>query len=644
MKPIRPYGSWPSSISAAHVAAAGRKFTDLAVDRGASGEPQLYWLESRPEEAGRNTIMTLSDHGAVSCLDAPVSAQSAVYEYGGGAFTVHAGFLWFVNATDQAIWMRDPEGNLSAITDPEANRRFADLQYDARFGRLIAVAEDLAADGDEPTACVVSVHRDGRVETLASGHDFYASPRLAPDAGRLVWLAWNHPDMPWDVSELWQADIDPSGRISEPRALWQPRDTSLFGPVFDPEGRLHVVADVDEWWNIHRERIDGAGFEALTREHGEFGVPQWVFGQSTYDFTNDGRLFALMTQDGVWQIGEVDRETGLFQRLRQDCDFFEQIIALGDRVAVVAANPARAKHIRRLGFEGSGEVLRAADSLPADAALSRPEAMSWSTGDNATAHGLFYPPASERWSAPADERPPLILKCHGGPTGATDTALDARIQYWTSRGYAVLDVNYRGSTGYGRAYRMALDGVWGVADVEDCCSGAAHLAAADRIDPARVLISGSSAGGYTVLSVLAFTDLAAAGASYYGIGDLKRLLVSTHKFESRYLERLIGRDEATLIARSPLYHADQLSCPVLFLQGGQDKVVPPDQAESMVAALEARGVPVAYVRFESERHGFRNADNIMTAIESERTFYSRVLRVSDVEDLEPLTIENFQEG
>jgi len=270
--------------------------------------------------------------------------------------------------------------------------------------------------------------------------------------------------------------------------------------------------------------------------------------------------------------------------------------------------------------------------------------VSWATADGSQAHGLFYAPVSESYGAPETERPPVILKCHGGPTGATNTALDARIQYWTSRGYAVLDVNYRGSTGYGRAYRQALAGAWGIADVADCEYGVAHLAESDRIDIDRVLISGSSAGGYTVLSVLTFTDLAAAGASYYGIGDLKRLLASTHKFESRYLDRLIGTDTATLEARSPLYHAKQLSCPVLFLQGMRDKVVPPDQAESMVAALRESGVAVAYVAFESERHGFRDADNIMTAIEAERTFYTRVLGIAEVDDLEPLTIENFDGG
>ncbi|RJS92555.1 S9 family peptidase [Salinisphaera sp. Q1T1-3] len=642
MKPMRPYGSWPSSISAAHVAAAGRKFTDLTVDTAGTAGDTLYWVESRPEEAGRATIMVDGDGAPRSLLEAPMSVGSRVHEYGGGAIAAHGGFVWFVNAADQAIWQRDTEGELSPVTDVDADVRYADLQYDSRFGRLIAVAEDLGTGHSEPVARVVAVHRDGSTSTIAEGHDFYASPRLAPGSHRLVWLAWQHPDMPWDRTELWAADIDEHGEIGPATPLWQPEALSLFGPVFAPDGMLHIVADVDDWWNIHVERAPGR-FQALTHETAEFAVPQWVFGQSTYAFTGEGRLFALASRDGVWQIGEVDRENGDFRPLRQDFDFYEQIVALDEAVALVAANPARAKHVRRINADGSSEILQAADSLPADAALSRPESVSWPSADGTTAHGLFYPPVSESYVAADDERPPVILKCHGGPTGATSTALDARIQYWTSRGFAMLDVNYRGSTGYGRAYRQALVGAWGVADVADCQSGAAYLAEAGRVDPERVLISGSSAGGYTVLSVLTFTDLAAAGASYYGIGDLKRLLASTHKFESRYLDRLIGVDEATLTARSPLYHAEQLSCPVLFLQGLQDKVVPPDQAGSMVEALRSSGVPVAYVAFESERHGFRDADNIMTAIESERSFYSRVLHIAEVEDLEPLTIENFDD-
>jgi len=642
MKQTRAYGSWPSPVTPAHVAAAGRKFADLKVDAAAPGQPVLYWIESRPQEAGRNTIMCKTADGAPeSLLDAPLSARSAVHEYGGGAFTVHAGTVWFVNAEDQAIWQRTPHGGLQQVTREDAAASFADLQYDAAHDRLIVVVET-PQTGAEPRATLEMIAADGRRTQIASGHDFYASPRLSPSGQRLVWLAWNHPDMPWDATELWQAEIAADGTVGTPTCRWAPDDASLFGPVFAPDGRLYIVCDADNWWNIYRERREGdTGFDQLTREAAEFGVPQWVFGQSTCAFTDDGALYALATRDGVWQLGRVDRADGGFSPLPLKPDFLEQLHVMGDTLVMVAANAATPKHILALSREGHPGVLREAEGLDAATQLSWPESLSWATADDQVAHGLFYPPASDEYAGPIDERPPLILKCHGGPTGATSTALDARIQYWTSRGYAVLDVNYRGSTGYGRAYRQQLTGAWGVADVADCVHGAEHLVARDAVDAERVLISGSSAGGYTVLCVLTFTALAAAGASYYGIGDLRRLMASTHKFESRYLHRLIGDDEALLDARSPLAHAEQLSCPVLFLQGLKDKVVPPDQARTMVDALRERGVPVAYVTFENERHGFRDAANIQHAIASERAFYSRVLALPEVEDGPQLTIENF---
>lgn len=653
MKPLRAYGSWPSAIRGGHVAAAGRKFSDLQIDRAADEASALYWVESRPDEAGRNTVMcvTLDDGaaetaGAESLIDAPYSVRSAVHEYGGGAFAVHAGVLWFVNAADQDIWERSDQGGLRRITESDS-ARFADLQYDRHRQQLIAVVESDRDDGHEPVATIEAIAlADGQQTLLASGHDFLASPRLSPDGSRLVWLAWGHPNMPWDVSELWQTTFDEHGRAAPPQCLWAPDDASLFGPEFDLDGRLHVVCDADNWWNIYRQtdaRAGDVGFAQLTHEQAEFGVPQWVFGQRTYGFDGQGRLWALCTHDGLWSLGEIDTETGHFRRLRMQERFFEQLVTLDDGLVVIAASAAVPKHIQVIASGQTSRTVREADGLPAVAALSRPEPMSWETDDGATAHGLYYPPTSEAFEGPDDERPPLILKCHGGPTGATATALDARIQYWTSRGYGLLDINYRGSTGYGRDYRMQLRGAWGVADVEDCVAGAAHLAAQGRIDPDRVLISGSSAGGYTVLCVLTFTDIAAAGASYYGIGDLRRLLASTHKFESRYLDRLIGDDADVLEARSPLQHADQLSCPVLFLQGMRDRVVPPDQAQAMVDALSERAIPVAYVCFENERHGFRDAENIVTAIESERAFYTQVLDIPNVDDLIDLPIAHFHE-
>lgn len=636
------YGCWPSPIKAEHVAAAGRKFADLCVDPAAPDT--LYWSESRPEEAGRCTIMRQRrGEACASLLEVPYGARSAVHEYGGGTFTAYAGAVWFVNGDDQAIYRHGPDGALSRITAADDPARYADLQYDATRGCLIAVAETPIVNA-EPRATVVRIAADGTSTVIAEGHDFYASPRLSPAGDRLVWLAWDHPAMSWDSTELWQAEIVADGRIDVPRCVRAQAGESLFGPFFDPHGRLHVVCDADNWWNIYCETESGA-LQQLTHETAEFGVPQWVFGQKTCAFDVQGRLFALSTADGLWRLGAVATDTGAYAPISVDATHMEQLVATGDGLALLAADAATAPRIVRLGHPEVGkgaeiETVRATAGLPVDAVLSRPQPMAYATAGADTAHALFYPPAQGMVKAPADELPPLLIKCHGGPTGATSTALDARIQYWTSRGYAVLDVNYRGSTGYGRAYRNKLIGAWGVADVEDCVHGARQLAADGRIDAQRVLISGSSAGGYTVLCVLTFSDLAAAGASYYGIGDLRSLLATTHKFESRYVERLIGPDDAVLDARSPLQHIERLACPVLFLQGLKDKVVPPDQAASMAAALRERGLPVAYVTFADERHGFRAAANIRHAIEAERRFYERVLHLDNKEPGIELAIDN----
>lgn len=638
----RSYGCWPSPITAGHVAAAGRRFADLCTDPAEPGT--LYWNESRPDEAGRCTLMRQPAGGACeNLLDAPYNARSAVHEYGGGTFAVHAGTLWFVNGADQAIYRRAVDGAVSRLTPADDPARYADLQYDGMRHDLIAVAETPRAD-DEPQASIVRLRADGTAETIAQGHDFYASPRLSPGGDRLVWLAWNHPAMPWDNTELWQAAIAPDGRIGRAECVHAGPEESLFGPLFDPDGRLYVVSDADDWWNVHRESEAG-GLRQITHEAAEFAVPQWVFGQKTCAFDSAGRLFGLSTADGLWRLGVVDVTAGTYTTVTVDATHMEQLVATADGLALVAADEATPRRIVRLTDAASGgsprvEVVRTTAGLP-DSALSRPQPMAYATAGGDTAHALFYPPANAEFSAPDDELPPLLIKCHGGPTGATSSALDARIQYWTSRGYAVLDVNYRGSTGYGRAYRNKLAGAWGVADVQDCVHGARQLAADDRIDPQRVLISGSSAGGYTVLCVLAFTDLAAAGASYYGIGDLGALLATTHKFESRYLKRLIGDDAAVFDARSPLKHAENLSCPVLFLQGLEDKVVPPDQAKAMADALRRQGVPVAHVTFAREQHGFRDAANIRHAIEAERAFYERIFGLAADDTRVALAIDNF---
>ncbi|HLQ85453.1 MAG TPA: prolyl oligopeptidase family serine peptidase [Salinisphaeraceae bacterium] len=640
-----PYGCWPSPITPADIAAAGRKFADLKIDPAAPAV--LYWNERRPEEGGRSTIMRQHPGGACEdLLAAPYSARSMVHEYGGGSFAVHAGVLWFVNGTDQALYRRDRQGAITRITSANDPARYADLQYDPVHDCLFAVAET-PCTAHEPRASIVRIDAAGAVQTVAAGHDFYASPRLSPGADKLVWLAWNHPDMPWDNTELWQAAIAPDGRIGAGTCLHAGEDESLFGPLFAPDGRLFIVSDADNWWNLYR--VAGArDLRQLTREQAEFGVPQWIFGQDTCAFAADGRLFALASANGFWRLGEVAGSSGAFADLAVAATHMEQLVATADGLALVLADASTAPRIARLSASGgrgereawSMEVVRTSADVAQDVLLSRPEPMAFPTANGDTAHALFYAPAHAEVVGPAQERPPLLIKCHGGPTGATSTALDLRIQYWTSRGYAVLDVNYRGSTGYGRAYRQKLNGAWGIADVEDCVYGARQLAADGRIDAARIVITGSSAGGYTVLSVLTFTELAAAGASYYGIADLQALLATTHKFESRYLERLIGEDPAVFKARSPLHHAECLACPVLFLQGQQDKIVPPDQAAHMAAALRARSVPVAQVNFADEGHGFRRAENISHAIAAEQSFYQQVLGLDCAEPGMALAIDN----
>ncbi|MDN5937282.1 MAG: prolyl oligopeptidase family serine peptidase [Salinisphaera sp.] len=636
MKPDTPCGSWPSPIGADTVAAAGLKLGQTAVD----GD-RVYWSERRPQEGGRCTVMAITGGGDPQTLvPLPFDVRSAVHEYGGGAFAVAGGRLWFVNGDDQTIHVRERDGAVRPLTAAGKGLAFADLQPDLARERLIAVCEDHSGPGEASASLVAVDVRAGDITVLHRGRDFYASPRLSPDGCRLVWLAWDHPDMPWDSTELWQIGLDADGRPSPARRLAGGVGESLFAPVFAPDGVLHVVSDASGWWNICR--LGPGGLVPVTAEQAEFGLPQWVFGQSTYGFDDDGKLYALMGRDSAWQLVTVADNGGL-DGFDLPFTHLEQLRVGRGRLVFIAGNASTAPTLCRLGSDGRGlRRLRASVTSDWDETLvSIPSALTYPTADAAVAHGLYYPPRNPRVDAPS-AAPPLLIKCHGGPTGATETALDLRIQFWTSRGFAVLDVNYRGSTGYCRAYREALYGAWGVADVADCVAGARHLADRRLADPARTVISGSSAGGYTVLCVLTFTKLAAAGASYYGIGDLAALLATTHKFESRYLKRLIGDEESLMHSRSPLFNAEQLSCPVLFLHGLKDKVVPPAQAASMAAALRARGLPVAEVRFPEERHGFRDAGNIAAAIGSELAFYGQMLGFAPADSLPPLRIDNWR--
>lgn len=574
------------------------------------------------------------------------SVRTRAQEYGGGDFVVVGGEVIFSRDEDQRLYRVELGGEPAAVT-PAGLWRYADGVWDAGRGRVICVVEDHGEVGEAPATWLAAIQLEeegeARPAPLVRGNDFYASPSLSPEGGRLAWLTWNHPDMPWNGTELWVADLDEEGLPKSARRVAGGREESVFQPMWSAGGELYFVSDRTGWWNLYRER-DGEIEGVLTGSF-ETGQPQWVFGMSTYAFVGPDTVVVAVNELGVWRLVRVDVRDGSVERLRLPYTDYSQVVGLGDAVVVCAGSPREASAlVWYRPADGRTRVVRRSGAVALDAdCVSHPQHIAFPTGGGAIAHGLYYPPTHPDWVGLADEKPPLIVKSHGGPTACASTALDLRIQFWTSRGFAVLQVNYRGSTGFGRLYRHALDGAWGLHDVEDCAAGARFLAEQGRVDKKRLIITGGSAGGYTTLAALAFKDTFRAGASYYGVGDLETLARDTHKFEARYLDRLVGPYPAardTYRERSPLYAADRIRCPVIFFQGMQDKVVPPNQSEGMVQALAAGGVPVAYVTFHDEGHGFRQADSIRQAIGSELSFYAQVFDLDLPDDPEPVAIRN----
>ena len=626
LAPDAPFGTWSSPITA-EVLLQGT--VGLAHPRVHEGE--LFWLESRPAEGGRVAVVRRRRDGTVAdCLPPPWNARSRVHEYGGIGYTVLDGTLYFTHFADQrihALPLDAPDAAPRPVT-PDDGTRWADLAPDPARRRLVAVGE-ADRDGDEPRnfLAAIPVDGDGTVEKLVGGHDFFSAPRLSPDGTRLAWLAWNHPRMPWDGTLLCESVLDGAGRPSAPRTVAGGPDEAIFQPEWDARGRLLCVSDRSGWWNLHR--VEAAELRALHPMEADFGLPLWVFGMRTYVPLPDGRIACSWHAPEGDRLGLLDPEDGRLEPVDLPFTALDGIAAGDGEVVLVAASPTRFPELVSVPLGGGApRVLRRASTLELDpAVLAAPEPVTFPTSHGGRAHGYFYRPAHPHCRGAEGERPPLLVIGHGGPTGATSTALNLKIRFWTSRGFAVLDVDYRGSTGYGRAYRDALKGGWGELDVDDCVAAARFVAGRGDVDPARMAIRGSSAGGLTVLGALAFHDVFRAGASLYGVADLEALARDTHKFESRYLDSLVGPlPEAAdrYRARSPLHHADGIDAPVIFLQGLEDRIVPPSQAEAMVEALDARGVPVAYVPFEGEQHGFRRAETIRAALEAELWFYGRV--------------------
>jgi dipeptidyl aminopeptidase/acylaminoacyl peptidase len=637
---VAPYGSWKSPISAEVVIAETVGLSSIALD----GE-DVYWLEMRPEEGGRYTVVRRSPNGRTTDVTPTgFNARTQVHEYGGGSYTVAAGTVYFSNWDDQRIYRQELGREPRAIT-PKGKLRHADGAIDGRRGRMLCVCEDHSARGQEAANSLVALDLEGKRQrrVLAAGNDFYASPRLSPDGSLLAWLTWNHPNMPWDGTELWLGSLADDGSLLESRRIAGGEAESIFQPEWSPDGTLYFVSDRTGWWNLYRWN-DGH-VEPLCAMEAEFGLPQWIFGLSTYAFVSSTSIICAYTQQGSWHLAMLDTVTGQLTSIDTPYTMISQVRATPRRALFLGGSPTEAMAVVELDLAtGEHQVLRRTSQADVDPAyISSPEPVEFPTEKGLTAHAFFYAPQNRDAVGPQHERPPLLVISHGGPTGATDTTLDLGYQYWTSRGFAVLDVNYGGSTGYGRAYRQRLNGQWGIVDVDDCVNAARYLVERGEVDSERLIIRGGSAGGYTTLCALTFRELFAAGASYYGVSDLEALTKETHKFESRYLDQMVGpypESRELYVERSPIHFSERLGCPVIFFQGLEDQVVPPNQAERLVEALQTRGVPVAYVPFEGEQHGFRRAENLKRALEAELSFYSQIFCFELADPVEPVVIDN----
>jgi dipeptidyl aminopeptidase/acylaminoacyl peptidase len=624
---LAPFGSWRSPIDSDLIATGTIKLVDVLVD----GE-DIYWIESRPKEVGRFVLVKHvrggTDHDVTP---APFNARSRVHEYGGGAVLVDRGVVFFTNFADQKLYRQDQNGIPRPISQA-SQCRYADATVDAIRNRLICVREDHGRADGVVINSIVAIAFDGikGEQLLVQGHDFYSNPRISPDGKRLAWLAWDHPNMPWIGTELWVGMISEAGEIEAPVRIAGSADESVFQPEWSPSGTLHFVSDRTGWWNLYRHHEEGAA--AVLVKNADFGEPQWVFGMATYGFLPEGRIICSYRETGrsrvamfselAEQLFPLDLPYTEVSNLRVCSDFLVFLGGAPDKpssVVKVSLDPMTIDVLKQSTDIADRPNIR--ECLSAPALIEFPSRRG-------NVYAWYYAPLNSEFAAPSEELPPLVVKSHGGPTAAASSTLDLRTQYWTSRGYAVLDVDYGGSTGYGRDYRNRLHQAWGIVDVEDCTNAGKFIVENRKADPARVAITGGSAGGYTTLCALVFGTFFKVGASYYGVCDLESLARDTHKFESRYLEWLIGRypdEKETYKARSPINFADKLSVPVIFLQGEDDPIVPRNQAEMMVNTIRSKGLPLQYLLFKGEQHGFRIAENIKRALDAELYFYSSLI-------------------
>lgn len=646
MKTIAAYGTWTSFLTGEFVAANSVKMA----------EPQwlgesLFWLETRPAEKGRQTILQRAADGSVrEVLPNPWSARTKIHEYGGGSFVATPGAVYFVNGEDQQVYRLNlADLHIEPITQT-AGCRYGDLHYSPVHHCLLTICEDHTDTAAEPQNRLVSLDlTSGEMTAVETGHDFVTSAQVSPDGAWLAYITWDHPDMPWQATQLWLRPVQSAAGFGPPRKLAGHGRASLTQPRWSPGGDLYWIGDGTGWWNLHRlvknSLADGGGSIVLPMA-ADFAPPHWVCRQVSYGFLDNRHLLVSYTQGGLWNLASLTDRNGqwnLSAPLLPECNAVQTVICSGERAAILGAGP----HLSQgLWLYDDGRFQLTAQQAPlADDDIARARPVSFPTAGDQLAHGFFYPPQNAGFAGPAEQHPPLIVIGHGGPTAASDASLNLKIQFWTQRGFAVFDVNYRGSTGFGRPYREALDRQWGVADVEDLCAAAQYATAQGWVHPQQRIIRGSSAGGFSVLAALTDRQVFNAGVSLYGIGDLETLVRDTHKFEAHYLDSLVGpypEEKAVYEQRSPIHKAANIRCPLLVFQGLKDKVVPPAQAEEMVEAVKKAGVPVAYVTYPEEGHGFRSSQTIQHQLDTELAFYREIFSLGSNTDAN-ITIQNWPE-
>ena len=654
-KSALPFGSWPTPITSRVVVAEAVSLGEVAVDGG-----DVLWAERRPGEGGRTAVVRREQDGSTEdLLPEGGNARTAVHEYGGGAWWARDRVLWFASWNDQRLYRRDPDtGGIEALTpEPAIARgdRYADGDLSPAGDWIACVREHHPPEGrgavDVRNEVVrLAANRPSAPEVLVSGPDFVSDPRWSPDGERLCWLEWNHPNMPWDGTTLRVREL----ASGEETVVAGGERESVSEPRWQADGSLTFISDRTGWWNLYRSSPGDGAVEPLVEIDAEIGIPQWVFGISRYAVLGDGRVVFARVRDGFDGVA-VRLQDGTLAELELPFTTIRSLVGAGDSsVVIVGAGPTTEPSVTRVSL-GEGATVEALETLrPArelgelgvdPGYISAPEAIEFPSADGRTAYGLFYGPVNPAYSGPEGQLPPLVVGVHGGPTGAAVPELDLDLQFFTSRGFAVVEVNYGGSTGYGREYRDLLQGAWGVVDVEDCIAAARHLAQQRKVDDRRLCIHGGSAGGFTTLASLARVDTPfAAGGDYFGVADLEALAVETHKFESRYLDNLVGpypEQRELYRERSPINHVDAFAQPLIVLQGLEDEVVPPNQATMIVEALRAKRVPVAYVAFEGEQHGFRQEANIRRALDCELSFYAQIFgfELPADEGIEPVAID-----